>query len=172
MTFTSEAEARQMLELAMAVDGAPDKCSCLLVSALMDVSRTVHLGPARWFRDVCYGVSEALIGSERARALAYPQTAWRRLVPLMARISRAMNLVRPWVCGLDRVVQSVGAASWKKIIDMALEAGPPAFTRASRLHTAFLGSAKKSAAGLESVSYGCPETSQIPPVLVEMETHP
>ena len=62
--------------------------------------------------NLCYGMSQALIGDEHANALGYPKTSWRWLVPA----------VRPatWMVETARIYSS-------RVQELAKVAGPKAF---------------------------------------------
>ena len=98
-----------------AFEPEPDDDSRALVDALMQTS----FDYVRGFKagrccsvNLCYGMSQALIGDEHAQALGYPKTSWRWLVPA----------VRPatWMVETARIYS-------RRVQELAKVAGPKAF---------------------------------------------
>ena len=132
---SGEDDARELLNMVFALDGPPDLFSKRLVSALMDASQNLGIRPSGWLRNFFFGISEGLIGHERARSLDYPRTHWGLLVPAMYPFVRAADRLRTWAPPLDRLVESLGARGWSKVIDITLAGPMPDFTRPKQLHT-------------------------------------
>lgn len=100
----TEAEARRLKEAVFAQEGAPDADSRALVAGVMEAALAyARFGSVR----VPYGISRALLGAEQARALGYPETPWRLLVPgfrpaaTLIELCRVLNV--PGVRALARV---------------------------------------------------------------------
>lgn len=115
LLIADEFEGNRLLDLMFAFEPEPDNDSRALVDALMQTS----FDYVRGFRvgrycsvNLCYGMSRALIGDEHAKALGYPETSWRWLVPA----------VRPatWIVETARIYSS-------RVQELARVAGPKAF---------------------------------------------
>jgi hypothetical protein len=115
LLIADELEGNRLLDLMFAFEPVPDDDSRALVDALMQTS----FDYVRGFKagrccsvNLCYGMSHALIGEEHAKALAYPTTSWRWLVPA----------VRPatWLVETARIYSS-------RVQELAKVAGPKAF---------------------------------------------
>lgn len=115
LLIAEEFEGNRLLDLMFAFEPEPDDDSRALVEALMETS----FDYVRGFRagrfcsvNLCYGMSQALIGDEHAKALGYPNTAWRWLVPA----------VRPatWMVETARIYNG-------RVQALAKVAGPKAF---------------------------------------------
>jgi hypothetical protein len=115
LLIADEVEGNRLLDLMFAFEPAPDDDSRALVDALMQTSFEY----VRGFKagrccsvNLCYGMSQALIGDEHAAALGYPKTKWRWLVPA----------VRPatWLVETARIYSS-------RVQELATVAGPKAF---------------------------------------------
>jgi phage-related protein len=110
-----EFEGNRLLDLTFAFEPEPDDDSRALVRALMQTSfdyvREFKVGRCCSV-NLCYGMSHALIGDKYARALGYPRTSWRWLVPA----------VRPatWMVETARIHSS-------RVQKLAKVAGPKAF---------------------------------------------
>lgn len=115
LLMTDESEGNRLLDLIFALEPEPDDDSRGLVDALMQTSLDYVHGfkAARWCGvNLCYGMSHALVGDEHAKALGYPKTSWRWLVPA----------VRPatWMVETARIYSS-------RVQELAKAAGPKAF---------------------------------------------
>jgi len=115
LLIADEFEGNRLLDLMFAFEPEPDDDSRALVDALMQTSFDYVRGfKAGHFCNVnlCYGMSQSLIGDEHARTLAYPKTSWRWLVPA----------VRPatWMVETARIYSS-------RVQELAKVAGPKAF---------------------------------------------
>jgi hypothetical protein len=116
LLIADEFEGNRLLDLMFDFEPEPDDDSRALVDALMQTSFEY----VRGFKagrccsvNLCYGMSQALIGDEHARALGYPlNTSWRWLVPA----------VRPatWMVETARIYSS-------RVQELAKVAGPKAF---------------------------------------------
>jgi len=115
LLIADEFEGNRLLNLIFDLEPVPDNDSRALVDALMQTS----FDYVRGFRvgrycnvNLCYGMSHALIGSEHANALGYPNTRWRWLVPV----------IRPatWMVETARIYSS-------RVQNLAKVAGPKAF---------------------------------------------
>jgi hypothetical protein len=115
LLIADEFEGNRLLDLMFAFEPVPDDDSRALVDALMQTS----FDYVRGFKagrccsvNLCYGMSQALIGDEHAKALGYPKTNWRWLVPA----------VRPatWMVETARVYSN-------RVQELAKVAGPKAF---------------------------------------------
>jgi hypothetical protein len=129
----SENEARRMLEMVLELDGPPDNDSRALINALMLVGHVSGFKEANWLTQLCYGISYALIGEERARALGYPRT-WRRwIVPVLRPIISTIDLVRSLAPGGRRLVDAIGVRGWELAIERTLAGPLPDFRMMERL---------------------------------------
>src|SRR5690349_6333917 len=115
LLIADEFEGNRLLDMMFAFEPVPDDDSRALVDALMQTS----FDYVRGFKagrccsvNLCYGMSQALIGDEHAAALRYPKTSWRWLVPA----------VRPatWMVETARIYSS-------RVQELAKVAGPKAF---------------------------------------------
>ena len=115
LLIADEFEGHRLLDLMFTFEPAPDDDSRALVEALMQTS----FDYVRGFKagrcctvNLCYGISQALIGDEHATALGYPKTAWRWLAPA----------VRPatWLVETARIYST-------RVQELAKVAGPKAF---------------------------------------------
>jgi hypothetical protein len=129
----TECEARRMLDLVFALDGPPDNDSRALINALMRVARVAGFKEADWLTQLLYGVSYGLIGEERARALGYPRT-WRRwIVPALRPLISAVDLLRSLAPGGQWLLEAFGARGWELAIERTLAGPPPDFRLMERL---------------------------------------
>jgi hypothetical protein len=123
----TEREARRMLEMVFALDGPPDEDSRALVNALMLVAHALGFKSTGWLTQLLYGISYGLIGEERARALGYPRT-WRRwIVPALRPVISAVDLIRAITPGGQRLMDALGARGWEMAIERTLAGPPPDF---------------------------------------------
>jgi len=109
LLVAGEWEAHRLLDLVFSFEPQPDDDSRALVHALMQTS----LDYVRGFKagrgchaNLCYGISRALIGDERADALGFPATLWRWLVPAIRPGTWLIEMARclsPSVQALARV---------------------------------------------------------------------
>jgi hypothetical protein len=111
----SEHEGQKLLDMIFASEPMPDDDSRNLTDALMQTAFEYVRGfkSARFATvNLCYGISRALIGDERADRLAYPKTAWSWLVPA----------IRPatWLVETARIFST-------RVQALARVAGPKAF---------------------------------------------
>jgi len=115
LLIADEFEGNRLLDLMFSFEPVPDDDSRALVDALMQTSydyvRSFKAGRCCSV-NLCYGMSQALIGDEHAAALGYPKTNWRWLVPA----------VRPatWMVETARIYSS-------RVQELATVAGPKAF---------------------------------------------
>jgi len=129
----TESEARRMLELVFALDGPPDEDSRALITALMLVSHALGFKEAGWLTQLNYGISYGLIGEERARALGYPRT-WRRwIVPALRPAISAVDFIRSLTPGGRHLVDALGTRGWELAIERTLAGPPPDFRLMERL---------------------------------------
>jgi hypothetical protein len=129
----TESEARRMLDMVLELEGPPDDDSRALINALMLVGHATGLKEVGWLTQLCYGVSYALIGEERARALGYPRT-WRRwIVPALRPIISAVDLIRSLAPGGRRLADTIGARGWELAIERTLAGPQPDFRMMERL---------------------------------------
>jgi hypothetical protein len=129
----AENEARHMLELVFALDGPPDEDSRALINALMLVAHTVGFKKADWMTQIFYGISYGLIGAERARALGYPRT-WRRwIVPSLRPMISAVDFIRSLAPGGRRLMGAFGARGWEFVTEQMLVGPQPDFRQIERL---------------------------------------
>jgi ER-bound oxygenase mpaB/B'/Rubber oxygenase, catalytic domain len=115
LQIADEFEGSRLLKLMFDFEPEPDDDSRALVDALMQTSFDYVRGfkAGHYFSvNLCYGMSRALIGDEHAKALRYPKTVWRWLVPA----------VRPatWMIETARIYSS-------RVQELAKAAGPKAF---------------------------------------------
>lgn len=129
----TENEARRMLEMVLELDGPPDDDSRALINALMLVGHATGFKEADWLKQLCYGISYSLIGEVRARALGYPRT-WRRwIVPALRPVISTVDLVRSLAPGGRRLVDALGARSWELAIERTLAGPLPDYRMTERL---------------------------------------
>lgn len=119
----NEAATERLAEMVFDLDGPPDEDARALVAALMDVPRQMGMGHCEWARRLSFGMSEGLIGRERARSLGYPMTLWRLLVPLMRPAVRTADAIRRFIPGIDRLLNGFGRMAWRFVIEHTLGAG-------------------------------------------------
>ena len=109
LLVAGEWEGHRLLDLIFTLEPKPDEDSRTLVHALMQTSFDYLHGfkAARACSvKLCYGISRALLGEERAEALGYPKTFWRWLVPAVWPATRLIERARclsPAVQGLAKV---------------------------------------------------------------------
>lgn len=129
----TESEARRLLDVVFALEGPPDEDSRALVSALMQVSHATGLKRVDWLEQLLYGISYGLIGDERARALGYPRT-WRRwIVPALRPAISVLDFLRSLAPGARRLLDTVGIRGWELAIERTLAGPPPDFRSMERL---------------------------------------
>jgi hypothetical protein len=115
LLIADEFEGNRLLDMMFAFEPEPDDDSRALVNALMQTSFDYVRGfKAGGFCSVnlCYGMSQALIGDEHAKALGYPKTGWRWLVPA--------GRPATWMVETARIYSS-------RVQALAKVAGPKAF---------------------------------------------
>lgn len=129
----TESEARRLLEVVFALEGPPDEDSRALIRALMHVSHATGLKKVDWLEQLLYGISYGLIGDERARALGYPRT-WRRwIVPALRPAISVVDFVRSLAPGARRLLDAIGIRGWELAIERTLAGPPPDFRSMDRL---------------------------------------
>jgi len=129
----TENEARRMLEMVLDLEGPPDDDSRALINALMAVGHATGFKECDWLTELCYGISYALIGEERARALGYPRT-WRRwIVAALRPVISTVDLARSLVPGGRRLADGLGVRGWELAIERTLAGPPPDFRMMDRL---------------------------------------
>jgi hypothetical protein len=129
----AESEARRMLEMVFELEGPPDDDSRALINALMKVGHTAPFGEAEWLTQLCYGISYALIGEKRARALGYPRT-WRRwIVPALRPVISVVDFVRSLAPGGRGLVDTLGVRGWELAIERTLAGPLPDYRMTDRL---------------------------------------
>src|SRR5262249_11935806 len=129
----TESEARRMLEMVLELEGPPDDDSRALINALMLVGHATGFKEAEWLTQLCYGISYALIGEERARALGYPRTWRRRIVAALRPVFSGVDFVRSLVPGGRRLVDALGVRGWELAIERTLAGPLPDFRMMERL---------------------------------------
>jgi hypothetical protein len=129
----TENEARRLLKMVLDLDGAPDGDSRALINALMMIGQTSGFKRADWLTQVCYGISYALIGDERASSLGYPSTWHRWLVPALRPFISALDLVRSLMPGGRQLADLLGRSGWELAIERTLAGPPPDFRMMERL---------------------------------------
>jgi len=109
LLVAGEWEGHRLLDLMFTFEPEPDEDSRALVEALMQTSYAYARGLSAVRLagiNICYGVSRALLGDERADALGLPHTAWRWLVPAVwpaTRLIEGARCLSPTVQALARV---------------------------------------------------------------------
>jgi len=109
LLVAGEWEGHRLLDLTFTFEPKPDDDSRALVHALMQTSFEYIRGfkiARPCSMNLCYGISRALIGDERADALGYPKTLWRWLAPAFRPATTLVELTRclsPSVQALARV---------------------------------------------------------------------
>jgi hypothetical protein len=129
----TETEARRLLEMVLELEGPPDDDSRALINALMLVGHATGFKDGDWLPQLCYGISYALIGEERARALGYPRT-WRRwIVAALRPLISTVDLVRSLVPGGRGLVDALAVRGWELAIERTLAGPLPDFRMMERL---------------------------------------
>lgn len=129
----TESEARRMLEMVFALDGPPDEDSRALINALMLIAHALGFKETGWLTQLLYGISYGLIGEERARALGYPRTRRRWIVPALRPLISTLDLIRSLTPGGRQLMDAFGARGWEMAIERALAGPPPDFRLMDRL---------------------------------------
>ena len=101
----------------------------------MLVTHTLGVKKADWMTQIFYGISYGLIGEERARALGYPRT-WRRwIVPSLRPWISAVDFIRSLTPGGRRLMDAFGARGWELVTEQMLPGAQPDFRLMERLAT-------------------------------------
>jgi hypothetical protein len=119
LLISDELEGKKLLNLIFAFEPEPDDDSRALVDALMQTSFDYVRGfNAGRFCSVnlCYGLSHALIGDERARALRYPKTGWRWLVPAVRPATRMIETARVYSGRVRELARVAGPKAFRHLL--------------------------------------------------------
>lgn len=110
----SEGVSRELREAAFRLEGPPDDDSRALVAGLMGAAQAYsRFGTDR----VAYGISRVFLGPERSAALEYPQTGWRRLLPLLRPSITAVERCRLWnVPGVRALARVCGTQAFRHLM--------------------------------------------------------
>ena len=119
LLVAGEWEGRRLLDTIFAFEPAPDEDSRALVDALMET--TLHflrgLPFGRLFtRNLCYGISRALIGEQRAHMLGYPKTAWRWLVTAIHPATRIIETARIFSTHVQALAKVAGRKAFRRLL--------------------------------------------------------
>jgi hypothetical protein len=119
LLVAGEWEGQRLLDMIFAFEPAPDEDSQALVDALMHTAfeylRGFHL--TRFCSvNLCYGISRALIGDERARMLGYPKTIWRWLVPAIRPVTWLIETVRIFSTRVQALAKVAGSKAFRHLL--------------------------------------------------------
>jgi len=114
-----EWEGHRLLDLIFTFEPKPDDDSRGLVNALMQTSFEYIRG----FKagrpcsvNLCYGISRALIGDERADALGFPKTLWRWLVPAVWPATRLVETARCFSPAVQALAKLAGPKAFRHLL--------------------------------------------------------
>jgi hypothetical protein len=119
LLVAGEWEGHRLLDLIFTFEPKPDDDSRALVHALMQTSFDYLHGfkAARTCSiNACYGISRALIGAERAKALDYPKTLWRWLVPAVWPATRLIELTRCFSPSVQALARVAGPKAFRHLL--------------------------------------------------------
>jgi hypothetical protein len=119
LLVAGEWEGNRLLDLMFTFEPRPDDDSRALVNALMQTSYEYVRGfkAARpCSMNVCYGISRALIGDERADALGFPKTFWRWLVPAIWPATRLIEMTRCFSPTVQALAKVAGPKAFRHLL--------------------------------------------------------
>jgi ER-bound oxygenase mpaB/B'/Rubber oxygenase, catalytic domain len=112
-------EGRRLLDMIFAFEPEPDDDSRALVNALMQTSiEYVRSFKAGRRRDValCYGISRALIGDQRADGLGYPSTFWTLVVPAIRPAAWLIETARIFSTRVQALARVAGPKAFRHLV--------------------------------------------------------
>jgi hypothetical protein len=119
LLVAGEWEGHRLLDLIFTFEREPDDDSRALVHALMQTS----FDYVRGFRvarpcsmNLCYGISRALIGDERADALGFPKTSWRWLVPAVRPATWMIETARCFSPQVQALARVAGPSAFRHLL--------------------------------------------------------
>jgi hypothetical protein len=119
LLVAGEWEGHRLLDLMFTFEPRPDDDSRELVKALMQTSSEY----VRGFKlarpcgvELCYGISRALIGNDRAAALGFPKTAWRWLVPAVRPATRIIEAARCFSPAVQELAKVAGPKAFRHLL--------------------------------------------------------
>lgn len=119
LLVAGEWEGHRLLDLIFTFEPKPDDDSRALVHALMQTSFHYLQGfKVAWPCGIkaCYGISRTLIGAERAKALDYPKTLWRWLVPAVWPATRLIELTRCFSPSVQALARVAGPKAFRHLL--------------------------------------------------------
>src|SRR6185503_19784463 len=119
LLVAGEWEGHRLLDLIFTFEPKPDDDSRALVNALMQTSFEYVRGfkAARpCSMNLCYGISRALIGDERADALGFPKTIWRWLVPAVWPATRLIEMARCFSPAVQALAKVAGPKAFRHLL--------------------------------------------------------
>ena len=119
LLVAGEWEGHRLLDLIFTFEPKPDDDSRALVNALMQTSfeyvRQFKAGRPCSMH-LCYGISRALIGDERADALGFPKTLWRWLVPAVWPATRLIETARCFSPTVQALAKVAGPKAFRHLL--------------------------------------------------------
>jgi hypothetical protein len=119
LLVAGEWEGHRLLDLIFTFEPKPDDDSRALVHALVQTS----FDYVRSFKaarpcstNLCYGISRALIGDERAEALGYPKTLWRWFVPAIWPATRLIETARCLSPAVQALAKVAGPKAFRHLL--------------------------------------------------------
>jgi hypothetical protein len=122
LLVAGEWEGHRLLDLIFTFEPKPDDDSRALVNALMQTSFEYIRGfkAARpCSMNLCYGISRALIGDERADALGFPKTLWRWMVPAVRPATRLIETARCFSPTVQALAKVAGPKAFRHLLSEA-----------------------------------------------------
>jgi hypothetical protein len=122
LLVAGEWEGHRLLDLIFTFEPKPDDDSRALVNALMEASFDYLRGfkTARpCSMNLCYGISRALLGDERANALGFPNTFWRWLVPAVWPATRLIETARCFSPTVQALAKVAGPKAFRHLLSEA-----------------------------------------------------
>jgi hypothetical protein len=119
LLVAGEWEAHRLLDLVFTFEPKPDEDSRALTHALMQTSLDYVRGfkPGRLCNaNLCYGISRALIGDERADALGFPRTLWRWLVPAVRPATFLIETARCFSPSVQALARVAGPKAFRHLL--------------------------------------------------------
>ncbi len=119
LLVAGEWEGHRLLDLMFTFEPKPDDDSRGLVNALMQTSFEY----VRGFKlarpcgvELCYGISRALIGHDRADALGFPKSLWRWLVPAVRPATRLIEMARCFSPAVQKLAKVAGPKAFRHLL--------------------------------------------------------
>jgi hypothetical protein len=119
LLIADELEGRRLLDVIFAFEPQPDDDSRALVDALMQTSieyvRNFKVGRPCGVT-LCYGISRALIGDQRAAKLGYPKTRWTLLVPAIRPLTWLIETARIFSTRVQALAKVAGPKAFRHLL--------------------------------------------------------